>query len=609
MSSTNVYKERVSEQQLSQSGITPETISSALDADFAAHVDATFGTASSPRGRVTKGIITAIEKAEFVIIDIGMKAEGRVSIREFADAEGVLPELKVGDTVDVFVDNLDDRNGEAQLSREKARREEVLTTLEGAYNKSEKVKGTIFGKVKGGFMVDVQGILGFMPGSQLDSKPITDLASFMNVPMELMIVKLDRKKNNLIVSRRSATEGTPGVSRENMLADMHEGKVVMGTVKNITEYGAFIDLGGIDGLLHITDIAWHRISHPSEYLKVGQSLQMKVVRFDQNTKRVSLGLKQLNDDPWKSVDAGYPIGAKVKGKITNVTDYGAFVELAPGVEGLIHVSEMSWTRKAVSPSKIVAVGQVMDVQVLEIDREKRRISLGLKQTQDNPWQSFASSHKEGDVVKGTIRSITDFGVFLGLNDDIDGLIHVSDLAWDKSGEQALAEYKKGMTVEAKILSIDPEKERIALGVKQLSTDTFGSFSKGHKKGQVVKATVSDIDDDGITVSVDGVETHIKKRDLAADREGQEPKKFKKGQEVEAKITAISEKDRKLTLSIRAMQVDEEREAVATYAGGDAGAASLGDVLSGALKKAGKKPADEAETEDKPAKKSKKKTDE
>lgn len=587
--------------------IAPETLKQAFDIDFAKRLEDTFTNAHPVVGSVVKGIVVNMD-SEAVTLDIGLKTEGRIPLKEFEDFETAAVTVKIGDAVDVFVESLDDRHAEARLSREKARREEVLDTLEGAHKAGQTVKGVIFGKVKGGFMVDVTGVLGFLPGSQLDAKPITDATPFMYIPLEFQVVKLDRKRNNLIVSRRAVTDDGVVSNRDEILSDMKEGKVLKGTVKNITDYGAFLDLGGIDGLLHITDIAWHRIGHPSEVLSVGQTIDVVVTRFDEKTQRVSLGLKQLRDDPWTKVDATYPIGAKVQGKITNLTDYGAFVELAPGVEGLIHVTEMSWTRKNVHPSKVVQPGQQVTVQVLEIDREKRRISLGLKQTQDNPWDAFTKSHNVGDKVEGTVRSLTDFGLFVALTEEIDGLVHVSDLSWDVSGEEALQGYKKGDKVNAVILAIDPAKERVALGIKQLAGDPFAHIADTHTKGDVVKVTVVDTDADSITVSLDGVEVSIKARDLGIDKAEQDTNRYKEGQVIEAKITNLSKKDRKLALSVRALQQDEERAAVAEFANQEEqGESALAAALKQATAKKSPKAA-KADDEAKPVKKATKKAD-
>lgn len=593
-------------QRVSEFAVAPEILEKAFDIDFAKRLEDTFTDAHPVVGTVVRAVVINVD-SEAVTLDIGYKAEGSVPVAEFKNAETGEVSVKIGDTIDVFVESLDDKTAHSRLSREKAKREEVLTDLENAHKAGETVSGVIFGKVKGGFMVDVQGVLGFLPGSQLDAKPVTDLAPYMYVPLDFQVVKIDRKRNNLIVSRRALTDGGAGMgNRDELMAEMREGKVLKGTVKNITDYGAFIDLGGVDGLLHITDIAWHRIGHPSEVLKVGQQLDVMVVRFDEKSQRVSLGLKQLRDDPWTKVDELFPIGAKVDGSVTNMTDYGAFVELAPGVEGLIHVTEMSWTRKNIHPSKVVNSGQKVTVQVLEIDRDKRRISLGLKQCQENPWDAFAGSAKVGDVVEGTVRSMTDFGVFVALNDEIDGLVHVSDLSWDKSGEEAMQDIKKGDTLKAVILSIDTAKERVALGVKQLAGDPLAGLLEKHKKGEVVKVTVADTDDDSITVTLEGVEFTIKARDLAVDRAKQNTSLYKEGDVVDAKITVLSAKDRKMVLSIRALEQDEEREAVKAYANQEeSGDSALADALKQAgMKKTAKAAkagdADEAKPAKKPA---------
>ncbi len=570
----------MSDSQISQNQtVSEELLNAALDVDFTEQLDKTFSADGSVLGKVARGIVLSLDK-DTAIVDIGMKTEGRISLHEFKDSETGEITIKAGDSVDVFVDNMDNRRGEAVLSREKAKREEVLDSLEKAFADGEKVNGIIFGRVKGGFMVDVSGILGFLPGSQLDARPVTDPTPYMHTTLDFQLVKLDRARNNIIVSRRTGMDEESVANREELLADMHEGKKVKGIIKNITDYGAFVDLGGLDGLLHITDMAWHRIGHPSEILTLGQSIDLMVVRYDAKNQRVSLGLKQLNDDPWKNVEAGFAIGNRTKGKITNITDYGAFVELAPGVEGLIHVSEMSWTRKNVHPGKVVSTSEEVEVEVLEIDRDKRRISLGLKQCQDNPWSTFSSGFKVGDIVEGSIRSLTDFGVFLGLNDDIDGLIHVSDLAWEGTGEAELRQYKKGDTVKARILAIDPEKERVALGVKQLDGDPFTVVADTYKRGQVVNVTVTDTDSDGITVSLDGVEAYIRSRDLGVERSEQNTDRFKEGDVIEAKITTLSTRDRKLNISLRALQQDEEKEAVKAYASQeDSGNSAFADALA------------------------------
>ncbi len=553
-----------------------------FDINFENQLDKTFADGMMARGTVVKGLVTAIE-GDMVHIDIGMKAEGRVPLREFFAFGKDSTDLKAGDEVDVFVENLDNKNGEAQLSREKAQREEVLDSLEVAHKAEESVTGIIFGKVKGGFMVDVQGILGFMPGSQLDARPVLDPMPYMHNEQELKIVKIDREKNNVIVSRRAVQDEQNAGDRAEVLNNIEEGQKLQGMVKNITEYGAFIDLGGIDGLLHITDMAWQRVQHPSELIKVGDTLEVMVTRYDQETGRVSLGMKQLQDDPWVNVDQSFPLESRINGKITNITDYGAFVELAPGIEGLIHVSEMSWTRKNIHPNKMVSEGEEVEVMVLEIDRNKRRISLGLKQCRENPWQHFAKERKVGDVVEGTVRSLTDFGVFVALTEDIDGLVHVSDLSWEQSPEDALAEVRKGDTLKAVILAMDPEKERIALGIKQLSDDPFAHITETYKKGQRVDVTITDIQADGLTVQLNGFEAFIRTRDLGVDKAEQDPFRYKEGSTIEAKLTNISKADRRINLSVKALQLDEEKAAVAEYAEADDDAES---PLAAALKEAG-----------------------
>lgn len=574
-----VIDKHMTDQTSSQEQATNDAL---FDIDFADQLENTFADGMMARGSVVKGLVTAIE-GDVVHIDIGMKAEGRVPLKEFYDFGKESTDLKVGDAVDVFVENLDNKNGEAQLSREKAQREEVLDTLEAAHKADENINGIIFGKVKGGFMVDVQGILGFMPGSQLDARPVLDPMPYMHNEQELKIVKMDRDKNNVIVSRRAVQDEQNAGDRAEILNNIEEGQKLQGIVKNITEYGAFIDLGGIDGLLHITDMAWQRVQHPSELIKVGDSVDVMVTRFDQDSGRVSLGMKQLQEDPWVNVDQSFPLESRIQGKITNITDYGAFVELAPGIEGLIHVSEMSWTRKNIHPSKLVSEGEEVEVMVLEIDRNKRRISLGLKQCRENPWQHYAKEHKVGDTVEGTVRSLTDFGVFVALTEDIDGLVHVSDLSWEQSPEDALAEIRKGDMLQAVILAVDPEKERIALGVKQLTNDPFATISETYKKGQRVNVTITDIQADGITVTLDGFEAFIRTRDLGVDKSEQDPFRYKEGSTIEAKLTNISKADRRINLSVKALQLDEEKAAVAEYAEADDDAES---PLAAALKEAG-----------------------
>lgn len=577
-------------------GVTPDMIQKALSDDFGKLLDDNLSVATENSGDVVKGIIVGIE-GDVAIVDIGMKAEGRIPLKEFIDTSKPETTITVGDTVEVFVESLDDNQGEAQLSREKAKREASLDELEAAYNKEETVKGIIFGRVKGGFMVDVQGALAFLPGSQVDVRPIRDMGPLMNTPLDFQILKMDRPRANIIVSRRAIMDESRAEAREEIMQDMHEGKVLEGVVKNITDYGAFVDMGGVDGLLHITDIAWHRINHPSEVLSLGQTIEAQVIRFNEETKRISLGLKQLQEDPWNKVDEDYAIGNVVKGTITNITDYGAFVELAPGIEGLIHVSEMSWTRKNVHPSKMLSTSQEVDVMVLEVDHDKRRISLGLKQCQANPWDTFAEDHPEGSDIEGTVRNVTDFGVFVGLTEEIDGLIHMSDISWDDSGESALSDFKKGDTVKARVLSIDPSKERVSLGIKQLSEDPGATIAGAYKKGQKVEGTITEVADDRLTLDLgDDVTGVIDARDLSRSRDEQDTSSFSEGDKVSAKVLRTDRSEGVVRLSVKALDIEEEKKAVKAYSGKSEGSASLGDVLGEALQ------GSDAKAEEKPAKK-------
>lgn len=563
--------------------ITPELLTASLNEDFTALLDETFSETSAATGSVVKGVIVNLD-SDVATVDVGLKSEGLIPLREFIEAGQTQATVSVGDEVDVFVENIDFR-GQARLSHEKAKREQSLNLLEKANKDGETVKGIIFGRVKGGFSVDVQGVLAFLPGSQVDVRPIKDITPYMNTPLDFEIIKIDRTKGNVIVSRRSVMEGVRSESKDEILEEMSEGKVLDGVVKNITDYGAFIDLGGVDGLLHITDIAWHRITHPSQALKIGETISVQVIKFNEDTKRISLGLKQLNEDPWAKVDADYPIGSKVKGTVTNITDYGAFVELAPGIEGLIHVSEMSWTKKNAHPGKMLSTSEEVEVMVLEINRDNRRISLGLKQCMANPWADYAANHKEGETVKGTIRNITDFGIFVALTEELDGLLHMSDISWDKSGEEALKEFKKGDEIEAKILALDVDRERVSLGIKQLTEDPFANAFDGIKRGSEVKAKVIAVADEAITVEIsEGLTSEIKKADLAKERADQDTAKFKEGDEITAKVVKLDNKERAVTLSIRALEVAQEKEAVKAFSNTNEGAASLGDVLSKALGK-------------------------
>ncbi|MBI3419706.1 MAG: 30S ribosomal protein S1 [Proteobacteria bacterium] len=548
---------------------------------FADLLTETMGNKKSLEGSVIKGRVISVGE-DFVLVDAGLKSEGRIAMKEFA-ATGA-PEIRIGDEVDVFVDRMEDRNGEAVLSREKAKREEAWTMLEKSHASQTRVSGIIFGKVKGGFTVDLAGAVAFLPGSQVDIRPVKDITPLMGTPQPFQILKMDRMRGNIVVSRRAVLEESRAEARTELVANLKEGQVLQGVVKNITDYGAFVDLGGVDGLLHVTDISWKRINHPSEALQIGQSVKVQVIRFNAETQRISLGIKQLEADPWEGVAAKYPSGTRFKGKVTNITDYGAFVELEPGIEGLVHVSEMSWTKKNQHPSKIVTSGQDIEVQVLDTDLAKRRISLGIKQCLDNPWQTFADKYEAGTDLEGEIRNITEFGLFVALPGDIDGMIHVSDISWDKTGEEALTGYAKGQVIKFKVLESDPEKERVSLGVKQLTADPFESVSLGVKKGDVVTCTVSAITDGGIEVTLgDNLTGFIRKGELSRDRSEQRPDRFAVKEKVDAKITQIDKGARKITLSIKAREVDEEKEAMAEYGSSDSGA-SLGDILGAALKK-------------------------
>lgn len=568
--------------------------------NFSALLDEFMGKEKSLQGSVVKGTIVALND-DFATIDVGLKSEGRLAIKDL----GLKEEPKVGDKIDVYIDKYEDRDGLVVLSREKARREEAWVELEKSLAAGEQVIGTIFGRVKGGFTVDLNGAVAFLPGSQIDVRPIRDVTPLIGVAQPFQILKMDKVRGNIVVSRRAVLEESRSEQRSEIIKNLSEGQIVDGVVKNITDYGAFIDLGGVDGLLHVTDISWKRINHPSEALSVGQNVKVQIIKFNQDTQRISLGMKQLEKDPWEGVDAKYPVGTKVKGRVTNITDYGAFVELDQGIEGLVHVSEMSWTKKNAHPSKLVSTSQEVDCVVLDVDESKRRISLGMKQCQENPWKTFADTHKVGDVIEGEIRNITEFGLFMALNDEIDGMIHMSDLSWEKSGEEAIKDYKKGQVIQAKVLDIDVEKERVSLGVKQLSEDPFEGASADIKKGEVVTAIITGIEEGGINVEVNGVKGFIKKSDLAKDRSEQKPDRFAVGEKVDAKVTTFDAKTRKLTLSIKAKEADEEKAAMAEFGSADSGA-SLGDILGAALKKAKKVKADD-DKEEKPAKKAAKKT--
>ncbi|HEY2444652.1 MAG TPA: 30S ribosomal protein S1 [Rhizomicrobium sp.] len=558
-----------------------ESISTPSRDDFAAMLEASFETRAPAEGSVVRGIVVAIEN-DFAVVDVGLKTEGRVALKEFS-MPGQPPNVNLGSEVEVYVERIENALGEAVLSRDKARREESWIRLERAFNEQTRVTGVIFGRVKGGFTVDLDGAVAFLPGSQVDVRPMRDVGPLMNQPQLFQILKMDRRRGNIVVSRRAVLEERRAEERSSLVASLTEKQIVEGTVKNITDYGAFVDLGGVDGLLHVTDIAWRRVSHPTEVLSVGQQVTVQIIKINQDTQRISLGMKQLQTDPWEGVAAKYPPGVRFTGKVTNVTDYGAFVELEPGVEGLVHVSEMSWVKKNVAPGKIVTPGQEVEVQVLEVDSNKRRISLGLKQCVENPWTAFAGAHPAGSTIEGEVRSITEFGLFIGLDNDIDGMVHLSDLSWDKPGEQAVADYKKGDMVKAKVLDIDVEKERISLGVKQLSGDPMAKAAP-MKKGDVVTVTVTEVTEGGIEVSLaDGVKSFIRRSDLARDRNDQRPDRFGVGDKIDALVTAVDKATRKISLSIKAREVAEEKEAVAQYGSSDSGA-SLGDILGAALRK-------------------------
>ncbi len=557
------------------------------------------------QGSVVKGRIIELQN-DAVLVDVGLKSEGRIDLREFK-APGQEAEIRVGDEVDVYVDRLEDRNGETVLSREKARREESWTEMEESHKKNERVTGIIFGRVKGGFTVDLGGAVAFLPGSQVDIRPVRDVTPLMGTPQPFHILKMDRARGNIVVSRRAVLEESREDAKSEMMENIAEGSVVQGIVKNITDYGAFIDLGGVDGLLHVTDVSWKRVNHPSEVLQVGQTVDVQIIRFNQETGRISLGMKQLETDPWEGVQSKYPIKGVFKGRVTNITDYGAFVELEDGIEGLVHVSEMSWTKKNVHPGQIISTSEEVEVMVLEVDNDKRRISLGIKQTQDNPWATFGDKHKVGDELTGEINNITEFGLFVAVDSDIDGMVHLSDVSWEDQTEDALKAFTKGDKVKVKILDIDPEKERVALGIKQLTDDPFEGSMKGMAKGAVVTCTVSGVTPSVVEVDVnEGVTGIIKKVDLSRERSEQRTDRFAVGEKVDAKITSVDQKNRKVTLSIKAREMDEDKQALETFGSTESGA-SLGDILGAALSTSKGSDASEEKAETKkPAKKATKK---
>ena len=549
-------------------------------AEFEALLNESLELETPKEGNVVKGRVIAVEAGQ-AIIDIGYKMEGRIDLKEFSLA-GQDPELGEGDTVEVFLERVENSKGEAVLSREKARREEAWDKLEKAAKTEEKVQGIIFGRVKGGFTVDLDGAIAFLPGSQVDVRPIRDASSLMNVVQPFQVLKMDRRRGNIVVSRRAILEESRAEQRAEVVGNLAEGKIVEGIIKNITDYGAFVDLGGVDGLLHVTDMAWKRISHPSEKLSIGDNVKVQVIKINQDTQRISLGMKQLEEDPWTNIHDRFAIGTKHNGVVTNITDYGAFVELDAGVEGLVHVSEMSWTKKNAHPGKIVSTSQEVEVTVLEIDTEKRRVSLGLKQTTGNPWENFASSNPVGTKLEGEIKNITEFGLFIGLDGDIDGMVHLSDISWDKSGEEAIKDFIKGQTVEAKVIDIDVEKERVSLSVKDLADDPFTNVVKSLKRGSIVTAIVTAVQENGIEVEHEGLKSFIRKGDLSRDRSEQRSERFAVGNKLDARVTNIEKNNRKISLSIKALEIAEEKEAVQQYGSSDAGA-SLGDILGAALK--------------------------
>ncbi len=561
---------------------TTNLAADAATENFADLLAESFGEGTNVEGSVVRGFVIGIE-GDAVIIDVGLKSEGRVPLKELA-APGQQADVSIGDEIEVYVERMEDRNGQAVLSRDKARREEAWGVLEASFEKQERVTGVIFGKVKGGFTVDLSGATAFLPGSQVDIRPVRDLGPLMGTPQPFQILKIDRRRGNIVVSRRAVLEESRAEARSELVSNLQEGQVLQGVVKNITDYGAFVDLGGVDGLLHVTDIAWQRISHPSEALQIGETVEVQVIRFNAETQRISLGMKQLLSDPWENVEGKFPIGAKMEGRVTNITDYGAFVELEAGVEGLVHVSEMSWTKKNVHPGKIVSTSQQVEVMVLDVDLSKRRISLGLKQCTTNPWEDLSATYPVGTEIDGEIRNITEFGLFVGLNDDIDGLVHLSDISWENAGEEALEGFTKGDMVKAKVLDIDVNKERISLGIKQLTDDPFAGQADAYRKGEVVTCTVSAVTDNGIDVTIgENMTGFIRRTDLSRDRAEQRADRFAVGEKVDAIVTSVDKKTRKLSLSIKARESAEEKQAMAEFGSSDSGA-SLGDILGAALAK-------------------------
>ena len=559
---------------------TSETLNPSTD-DFAAMFEDSAAANAMTEGKVVPATVVGIEN-DFVILDVGLKTEGRIPVKEFGQ-DTDMPET--GQLVEVYLERIENALGDAILSREKARREESWVKLEDAFNASEPVKGAIVGRVKGGFTVDLGGVNAFLPGSQVDIRPVRDVGPLMGEVQPFAILKMDRPRGNVVVSRRAILEESRAEQRAEIVGNMQEGDTREGVVKNITDYGAFVDLGGIDGLLHVTDMSWKRINHPSQVVSVGDTVKVQIVKINPDTQRISLGMKQLDSDPWDGVDAKYPIGMRMAGQITNITDYGAFVELEDGVEGLIHVSEMSWTKKNLHPGKIVSTSQEVEVEVLDVDAEKRRISLGLKQTQDNPWSAFMAEFPVGTEVEGEVRGITEFGMFVGLGPELDGMVHINDIAWDRSGEEAIQAYNKGDMVRAQVLDVDLDKERISLGIKQLGGDPLSGGEV--RRGTIVTCVVTEVASGGIEVEFGDppMKSFIRRSDLSRDRSEQRPERFAVGDKVDAKISQMDKASRRVSLSIKALEIAEEQEAVAQYGSADSGA-SLGDILGAALASSG-----------------------
>lgn len=568
--------------QFTETPLSTPTAADAATENFADLLAESFAENTTIEGSVVKGTVVGVSD-DYVTIDVGLKSEGRVPLKEFA-APGQDAEIQVGDSVEVYVERMEDREGAAMLSREKARREEAWILLENAFEAQERVTGVIFGRVKGGFTVDLSGATAFLPGSQVDIRPIHDVGPLMGTPQPFQILKIDRRRGNIVVSRRAVLEESRAEARSELVSNLQEGQILQGIVKNITDYGAFVDLGGVDGLLHVTDIAWKRINHPSEALQVGQTVDVQVIRFNPETQRISLGMKQLLSDPWENATEKFAVGVKMEGRVTNITDYGAFVELDEGVEGLVHVSEMSWTKKNVHPGKIVSTSQQIEVMVLDVDLVKRRISLGLKQCMANPWEAFRETHEVGTIIEGEVRNITEFGIFVGLSEEIDGLVHLSDISWETTGEAAMEGFEKGAKIQAKILEIDLEKERISLGIKQLTEDPYAGEAEKVRKGDVVTCTITAVVEQGLEVRVgENLSGFIRRADLSRERGEQRTERFAVDEKIDAVITQVDRKTHNLTLSIKAREVEEEKKAMADFGSSDSGA-SLGDILSAAMAK-------------------------